>query len=213
LKGLFLCCFDEATFDRDVQMNAGDYWNEIYQLISKGEKIRALALCEQMPYSSVSNCQKYLGWEYYARSEWEKALSWFDKAADQGDAEAVFGRACIHMDRKDFKAAIVDFERAAGSGYARGYQWLGKIYYLGCGVPVDIDMAVHYYKQGSDHGYILAKRKLIDAQSQRANIFIKIILRLKFFKLLIQAAKIAARDPYDPCLADVPNFALKNSHE
>ncbi|MBJ7309699.1 tetratricopeptide repeat protein [Rugamonas sp. CCM 8940] len=191
-------------------MDTTDCWSFAYEFIVSGEIEKAISLCETEVCSNSINCQRYLGWIYYKRGDMEKSLSWFGKAADQKDGEALFGIGSVLVVKKDFQSAVSYFERAANNGYPRGYQWAGSIYHRGSGVSIDLDRAEKYYRQGAAHGYIMAERSLISLRMKKENIFVKFILIFKFVALLVKATKISVRDINDPRMMDVPNYFKKN---
>ena len=66
-----------------------DCVKHLAELDARGEITRAIEHCEKSPCSENSKCQRYLGWAYANRHEYEKAAEWYLKAASQGDAEAI----------------------------------------------------------------------------------------------------------------------------
>ncbi len=186
-------------------MDETDCWSIVYEFIINGEIDKAISLCETEVCSNSMSCQRYLGWKYYEKGDMEKALSWFGKAANQKDGEALFGIGSVQIVKKDFQSAVFYFENAAKNGYPRGYHWAGSIYHRGSGVPIDIDRAIKYYRQGAEHGYIMAERSLISLEFKNGNIFEKFILIFKFIMLFIRTAKILIKNINDPRVIDVPN--------
>lgn len=184
-------------------MQIDNCWEQVSKLISSGNVNEAIAICESVPCSKLLKCQKYLGWSYYDKGDMERALTWFSKAGDQEDGEALFGLGSVHVARKEFQIALQYFERAASHGYVRGYQWIAGIYQHGCGVPIDINKATSYYQKGADRGYLMAKRSLISLASQNGNILVRICSQLKLISLQIEAVKIAYLNINDPRLADI----------
>ena len=181
----------------------------IYELIALGKAEQVKALCETEPCSNVAYCQKYLGWAYYKQNDLEKSLLWFARAAKQDDGEALFGIGSICVVRKDYRSALQYFEKAVARGYARAYQWIGGIYQHGCGVPVDINKATLSYQLGAAHGFIMAKRSLINIASQRGGIVIKIGLLPKLICLYFEIAKIVYSNVNDPRIVDIQNVFEK----
>ena len=180
-------------------------WSTAYEFIAKGEVAKAVALCEKAPCSTSVECQRFLGWQYYEKDAMDRALSWFFKAAEQGDAEAHYGIGSVHFVRRDFLAALQSYERAADQGCPKAYGWIGYIYQLGLGVPRSVEMAIENYKKSAAHGYILADRALIHLTFQQGNFFNKVFVLPKFFYILIKAAIIAYRNINDERLAGIPN--------
>lgn len=178
-------------------------WAAAYELIANGEIERAIAICKSDKCSSVMECQRYLGWSCYEKGDVKNALVWFTKAADQEDGEALFGIGSVYVAQREFRNALEYFERSANQGYARSYQWIAGIYQHGCGVPMDINKAVCFYKEGASRGYVMAERSLINIASVNGNVFEKLLSMLKLVLLQIRTAKIAYRNIDDNRLADV----------
>jgi hypothetical protein len=189
-----------------------DCWQKAYAFIVNGETGKAIDTCEKEPCSASLECQRFLGWKYYEQNQMEKALSWFFKAVEQGDADALFGIGSIYFTQRNFQTALQYYEHAGELGYARAYGWIGYIYQLGLGVPRSIEMATGYYKKAAAHGYLLAERALIHIVFQHGSVLRKILVLPKYFYLLIKAAALAYRDVNDKRLMDIPN-AFKKIHK
>lgn len=190
-------------------MDEFDCWSIVYKFIANDEIDNAISLCETEVCSNSLNCQRFLGWTYYNKRDMEKALSWFGKAANQNDGEALFGIGSVLVVKKDFQSAVSYFERAASNGYHRGYQWAGSIYHRGNGVVIDLERAEKYYRQGAEHGYIMAERSLISLEMRKGNFFVKFVFAFKFIVLLVKTARILFLNIDDPRVMDVPNYFKK----
>jgi len=186
-------------------MSESDCWATAYRFIANGETDRAIELCEQRPCSDVLECQRFLGWTYYQQEAFDKALTWFARAADRGDGDALYGIGSVHFVRRDFYGALQYYERAADHGCSRAYGWIGYIYHQGLGVTRDIDRAISYYKRAAAHGYLVAERALIHLTWQHGNLLKRIAVLPKYLYIIAKAAIIAFRNVNDPRIADVPN--------
>ncbi|MCR5723303.1 MAG: tetratricopeptide repeat protein [Lachnospiraceae bacterium] len=96
---------------------------------------------------------------YYGRGvekSYEKAIEWYEKAANQGHAEAqcslgyMFSKG-IGVKQNYIKAAEW-YKKAANQGYAKGLFNLGTIYYNGRGVPKDIEKAKTLFDRAAKKG-------------------------------------------------------------
>lgn len=186
-------------------MKASDCWSAAFEFIARGESNRVLELCEKEPCSASLDCQRFLGWKYYEQDDMEQALGWFSKAAEQGDADALFGIGSVHFAQKDFRIALQYYERAAEHGSSKSYAWIGYIYQLGLGVPKSFEMAIKYYEHSAAHGYILAERALIRLKLQHGNVVQKILVLPRYIYMLIRTGLIAYRDINDKRIQDIPN--------
>ena len=190
-------------------MKTSDCWTTAYEFIASGETQNAVAFCEQTPCSGSVECQRFLGRTYYDQNDMEKAVNWFSKAAEQGDAIALFGLGSILFVQKDFRAALPYYERAAEKGYSRAYNWIAYIYQEGLDVPRNVELAVSNYKKGAAHGYLVAERALIRFTFQQGTIVNKILAVPKFIYILIKSAVLAYRNINDERIRDVPNAFTK----
>lgn len=164
-----------------------------------------MELCEKASCSASLDCQRFLGWRYYEQNNMDNALSWFCKAAQQGDGDALFGIGSVHFVQRNFPTALQYYERAADHGCPKAYSWIGYIHQLGLGVPRNIEMAANYYKKSAAHGSLLAERALIHLTFQYGNIWSKIFAAPKFVYIVLKAAVLAYRDINDERIAGIPN--------
>ena len=186
-------------------MRVSDCWQAAYRLIGEGKTEEAIALCEQGICAHSMDCQRYLGWRYYESDEFEKAESWFSKAAEQEDAEAMFGIGSLHFVKRDFLSAERYYELAADRGYSRAYHWIGYMYEHGLGVSRDTGLAEKYYAEGTRKGYLISERALIRLAFQHGRLSRKVFLVPRYITMLVRAAIIAYRDINDERIVDVPN--------
>lgn len=184
-------------------MNQSDCWRRAYSFIEKGDREKAIALCETELCCTTLDCQRFLGWTYYDKGEMVRALRWFLKAAEQGDGDAMFGVACVHFVEQDFPLARKCFERAADAGFTRAIGWIGVLHHQGLGVPRNLELAKVYYKKAASHGYVAAERALIHLAMRHGSWLEKILAAAEFIPMVIKAATIAYRNPRDPRLLDI----------
>jgi TPR repeat protein len=125
-------------------------WLEIYELLRKGEitSERAMVVCKSDPYSLDVDCQKFLGREYYNRNDFNTALQWFSRAAEQGDVECQKFLGGEYYKRKDFNIALQWFSKAAEQGDVECQVFLGWKYYG----RKDYSSALKWFSMASEHG-------------------------------------------------------------
>jgi TPR repeat protein len=185
-------------------------WASAYELFIHGEIEKAITMCESEPCAKDLKCQRFLGWRYYEKDDFEAALKWFEKAVEQEDADALFGMGSVYFVRHDFVAAAQYFERAEKKGYGRACHWLGHIYWLGLGVPQNDHTALGWYRHGAAQGYLVAERALIHMACIKGGVTARIWTFPWYIYMLIKAIVIALRDVHDPRLMDVPNAFAHN---
>jgi TPR repeat protein len=92
------------------------------------------------------------------------AVSWFERAADLGDADAQYILGCAYRDgdgiEQDHAESLRRFRKAAEQGYAAAQCAIGGAYYNGHGVPVDFKRAAHYFRLGAQAGHAGSMRIL-----------------------------------------------------
>lgn len=84
----------------------------------------------------------------------EKSMYWYSKAADAGDAEAMYKVAWIKYQEKEHEEAISLFERSSENGYADAMSFLGWMYANGW-EPYskrDFDLARKWHVRAAIHG-------------------------------------------------------------
>ncbi len=92
----------------------------------------------------------------------QKAMHYYQQAADLGNMMAYYNIAMIYKRAKDYDKALQILKKAAKMGYNAAYYGLGKMYDKGQGVAQDYKQAWHYYQQAAKLGYAQAFFKLGD---------------------------------------------------
>lgn len=180
-------------------------WEAAHQLYNEGKKDDAIRVCEQEPCASKSAlCQRFLGWQYYKKNDLDKALFWFTRAINLGDAESLYGVAGAYFAKKDFINAVKFHKEALSKGFFRSCHWLGLLYENGLGVEKDVDAAIDYYRKGAIHGYMFAEAALSRVLFKTASPATKVFLHAKRMFYSIKLFIIALRNIKDERLADIP---------
>ena len=96
--------------------------------------------------------------------DYAAAVSWYRKAADQGDADAQYNLGVMYDNGQgvpqDYAAAVSWYRKAADQGDADAQYNLGVMYDNGQGVPQDYAAAVSWYRKAADQGYADAQYNL-----------------------------------------------------
>lgn len=184
-------------------MNQSDCWRTAFSFIEKGDREKAIALCETELCATSIDCQRFLGWEYYNKREMTTALGWFKKAAEQGDVSALLGVAFVHFVEKEFPLARQYFERAADAGSTRAIVWIGVSHHQGWGVPRNLELAKVYYKKAASHGDFAAERALIHLALRHGSWRDKILAVARILPMAVRVGKIAGGNPVDPRILDI----------
>jgi TPR repeat protein len=89
---------------------------------------------------------------YSRESDPEKALAWYEMAADRGNVEAMDQAGLIlatHKNPEDERKAVDCFTKAADAGDRSGEYLAGECYYFGKGVPADQTRALGYLREAA----------------------------------------------------------------
>lgn len=108
------------------------------------------------------------------KRDYKKAMEWYQKAANQGDAVAknnigdlyYFGRGV----KQDYQEAMKWYQQAAKQGNAAAQHNIGYLYECGNGVNQDYQEAMKWYRKASERGSNAAKENLTQLQKQLSSI-------------------------------------------
>ena len=104
------------------------------------------------------------GWAAEKAGDYAEAVKWYRKAAEQGDAWALFNLAFMHERGKgvtqDYAEAVKLYRRAAEHGVAQAQYNLGLMYVNGAGVNQGYAEAVKLYRRAAEQGLAQAQYNL-----------------------------------------------------
>ena len=104
------------------------------------------------------------GIEYSENKDYEEAVYWLRKAADQGHEVAQNNLGYMYEKgygiAKDYKKAVYWYRKAADQGYEVAQNNLGYMYEKGYGIAKDYEEAVYWYRKAADQGYAAAQTLL-----------------------------------------------------
>jgi TPR repeat protein len=88
---------------------------------------------------------------------YNEAVKWYRKAAEQGNAVGQNNLGIMYSTGKgvdwDYSEAINWYRKAAEQGYAVGQNNLGYMYHTGKGVDRDYSEAINWYRKAAEQGY------------------------------------------------------------
>ncbi len=112
--------------------------------------------------------QFLLGKAYYegqgVEKNYETALQWFNKSAEQNYPNALFSLGMMYDDglgtKQDYKAAFSAYRKAADYGHTMAQYYLGLMYRDGHGVEQDHLLALQWLQKAEENGIKGASRAL-----------------------------------------------------
>lgn len=139
-------------------------FKDIENYYFSGDYGNAHKLSDMLAEKGDQKAIRFLGW-LYARGEGcekdkNKAITFFERAAKMGDAEALYGIATIYYEEKDYVKAIFYLEGSKENGFTPAWRWLGVMYHLGLGVDKNIDKAFELYSEAAKRGNAAASINL-----------------------------------------------------
>lgn len=121
-----------------------------------GGGLLALVLIGLGARSLIYSHDQAQGEAAYSRGDYEAARSYFQPAADAGNAAAEMGLGRLFAKgegaRQDYQEARQWYEKAAASGNAEAMVNLGFLYDNGFGVAQDYSQAMSWYRKAADAG-------------------------------------------------------------
>ena len=104
------------------------------------------------------------GEKYYKEEEYSKALGWFKKAADKGNADAQSRLGRMYYEGRgvtqDYPKAMKWYRKAVDKGDSNGMCNIGVMYYEGQGVTKDYSEAMKWLRKAADMGNANAMNNL-----------------------------------------------------
>ncbi len=95
-------------------------------------------------------------YENQAHPDYEKALYWYEKSANQGYAPAQYNLAIIYEFRNrlnpEYKKSLYWLKKSVNQGYAPAQNGLGMLYSMGRGIPQDNKKALYWFTKSANNG-------------------------------------------------------------
>jgi tetratricopeptide (TPR) repeat protein len=121
--------------------------------------LNAVAQPESAAALSTPREQYNQGEYYYRIDDYQQAMDWYRKAADQGDADAQDSIGSLYRDGKgvgqDYAEAMAWFRKAALQSNSEAQVNIGSLYRDGHGVKQDYAQARRWYQKAADQRNIL----------------------------------------------------------
>lgn len=140
----------EITFNEDTKLTKPESIQtytaaEIRDIVNRAQQMDQVAQYElgKMYYNGIGVAQNY-----------QKALEWYEKAANQGDVAAQYKLGVMYQDgegvRQDYHKAVEWYTKASNQGYADAQFNLGIMYYDGKGVRQDYKKSFEWYRKAAN---------------------------------------------------------------
>jgi len=111
-------------------------------------------ILEYCALKGSARAQRRLGGCYYDKKNYQKAVEWYTKAAEQGNASSQYSLGICYYKgygvEKDYQKAVEWWTKAAEQGNASAQNNLGICYYNGYGVEKDYQKAVEWYTKAAE---------------------------------------------------------------
>jgi TPR repeat protein len=110
----------------------------------------------------------------------QTAIKWFKKAVTLGSTDADFRLGHLYTIQRNFIPALACYKNLADRGNAEAQYKLAKMYELGQGCPINMNLALDWANKSSDKGYHQAKelvKKLLAAGNQTVLDYVKFAKR------------------------------------
>ena len=150
---------------QDLKMNLSliEYYQLVQQDADNGNALAVSMLNSMLNNLSAQESNK-IALAYMGTKDYEQAVKWFRKAADQGVDEAQYNLGlCYYAGlgvTQNYTSAVEYFRKAAEQGNVKSITYLGNCYEKGLGVKANFRKAVSYYQQAADNGYAEAQYQL-----------------------------------------------------
>ena len=171
-----------------------------YQAIEKGDYEEARRLLEPVAarnsvYSLLTLGGFYEG-GHLGPPDLKTALSYYQRAANQGSAEGNRRLGRLLLEQGDEKEAQAAFEHGAEAGDISCMFWLGKMMVDGRGRAVDTSRGTEWLERAAAHGHLFARRALLGlAIRNSGSIFKRSLVRLQIVLLGFKVGKAAWKNP------------------
>lgn len=101
-----------------------------------------------------------MGVDYLIQGNYKEALFWLNKAADDGNVEAISTIALCYYNgmgvEQNYEKAIELYERAAAKGDGFSIYMIGVCHFNGQGLKKNTSKGIKYFEQAIDKGYLYA---------------------------------------------------------
>ena len=170
-----------------------------FQAIEKGDYDEARRLLEPVAalgsIYSLLTLGAFYEWGKLGPADMNAAVSYYERAASEGSAEAHQRLGRVFYDAGDEKRARSAFKHGAEAGNISCMYWLGKMKVKGRGGGADVDRGTEWLTAAAGQGHIFAKRDLLILQrKQTSSIFKKLLIQVQIIVLVKELVKEVWKD-------------------
>ena len=148
------CTEECVSFNEQAMFFAGvlSFWG----ICLKNDNEKAEMYWERAALKNHVLAQRLLGVLYSEKEDLKKAIYWYKKAAEQGNADAQYRLGDCYYNgagvEEDEQQAVYWYRKAAEQGNADAQHSLGLCYFNGEGVEEDKQQAIYWYIKAAEHG-------------------------------------------------------------
>ena len=158
-----------------------------------------------------------LGKRYYygtgTEKDYTKAVKYFQKAADQGLANAQdYLALCYYYEQgiaQDYEKAAQWWQKAADQGHRNAQYNLGLCYKNGKGVPTDPAKAAALFQKAADQGETLAQVRLAESYYYGKGVKQDFEKAAEWYEKAVQQGHEAAKGPLEDCRKKIEEAKAK----
>jgi TPR repeat protein len=142
----------------------GDWrWDKPGLLVFVNREAIGGEILTNLGMKAVETSKNYIemAWDALTAMDFEKAVYWWTKAAEQGHADAQYYLgACYGRGEgvaKDSEKAVYWYTKAAEQGHTEAQYYLGNRYYTGDGIAKDFGKAAYWWTKAAEQGDVRAQ--------------------------------------------------------
>ena len=154
-------------------------------------------LCEKAPYADTSLWQNFMGFKHYKQGDPWLAITWFEKASEQGDVYALYGIGMSYFVLKEYSQALHYLQKASEAGHAFSSYLLGSFYLNGVIVQEDEAMIKKWLGHAASNGILAAEIRLARYNATHGAFFSRIPAIFKAMFVFLKVVFIAIKNSDD----------------
>ena len=144
-----------------------------------------------------------LGSYHYKHQNYEKAVEYYQLAADQNNADAQLWLGYCYDHgygvTQDYEKAVEYYQLAADQGNASAQNNLGYCYYYGYGVAQDYGKAVEYFQMAADQGNVSAQNSLGNCYKNGYGVTQDYVKAVEYYQLASDQGDASAQNNLGYC--------------
>lgn len=123
-----------------------------------------LLLCLfSLPMLAGDKLMLQMGVDLMFKQEYKEALYWFQKAAEQGNVDAIYGAAMCHYYTENYPSAVALLQQGADKNHPQSQFVLGSCYILGQGLKQNNKKGLQWCQKAAQQGLDEAQHFLGEA--------------------------------------------------